>query len=142
MDAWIRYYPIDVFPALWQKIEALVNQGQIIAPDEVYREIERKDDELFRWAKTRKTMFKPLDEATQVTVKEILGKFPRLVDTRKDRSRADPFVIALAKTSGSILVTGEHGGTPEKPKIPTVCHALNIRPMNILQLIRSQGWAF
>ena len=31
--------------------------------------------------------------------------FPRLVGAMKDRNRADPFVIALAKLKGAIVVT-------------------------------------
>jgi hypothetical protein len=38
---------------------------------------------------------------------EILAKFPQLVNTRRSRSVADPFVIALARVQGLAVVTAE-----------------------------------
>jgi hypothetical protein len=35
-------FPRSVFPAVWEKIEELVEQERIIAPDEVLREIKRE----------------------------------------------------------------------------------------------------
>jgi hypothetical protein len=40
-----------------------------------------------------------IDDDVQEIVKEILRDHPRLVDTVKGRSGADPFVIALAETT-------------------------------------------
>jgi hypothetical protein len=45
-----------------------------------------------------------LDEAVQLEVKEILAKHPRLVMEKKQRYAADPFVIALAKLKGLVVV--------------------------------------
>lgn len=47
----------------------------------------------------------------------VLGKYPRLVDTRCGRDGADPFVMACALTGSPIhtVVPQEQGGTLEKP---------------------------
>ena len=58
-------------------------------------------------------MFVPLGEEVQLATQEILTQFPRLVGTMKDRNRADPFVIALAKVKAAIVVTGEKVAEPE-----------------------------
>ena len=55
IDLWRRHYPPDVFQTLWEKdIEALIFQGEIIAPQEVFNELKQKDDELFKWVKKHK----------------------------------------------------------------------------------------
>lgn len=60
----------------------------------------------------------------------------------KNRNGADPFVIATALVNGFTVVTEELGGSPTKPKIPSVCTALGVRCINVLQFIREQGWSF
>jgi hypothetical protein len=67
--------------------------------------LEKKDDELFDWCQGRKeTLVRELDDETQGIVKEILRDHPRLVDTVKGRSGADPFVIALAETTTPFML--------------------------------------
>ena len=81
-----------------------------------------------------------MDTAIQVAVAAILANHQRLVDTRKNRSQADPFVIALAQLHGFAVVTGERPtGRPDRPHIPDVCTALNIRCISLLELFREQG---
>src|SRR5687767_1282558 len=96
LDGWRRNYPKDVFQTLWTRIEELVDSGEIIASEEVYVEIAKKDDDLHEWIQARKTMLVAPEESIQIRVGELLAKYPRLVDTLKGRSQADPFVIATA----------------------------------------------
>ena len=105
--------------------------------------LKRKDDDVFNWAKNHREMFVPIDEGIQSTVTEILRDFEKLVDTRKNRSFADPFVIALAILNGGTVVSGERGtGSRDRPKIPDVCREWKIPCINLLQLIRREGWSF
>jgi hypothetical protein len=46
LDGWTRNYPPDVFRTLWDRIEELVDAGEIIASEEVYVELAKKDDDL------------------------------------------------------------------------------------------------
>jgi hypothetical protein len=143
MDGWIRYYSKDVFPRVWQRIDELIDGKMLIGSREVLLELQRKEDELTAWARDREDMFIPIDTEIQVALQEILRRFPRLVDTRRDRSGADPWVIALAKSHNCSVVTGEKpSGTQEKPNIPDVCEALEIPCLNLLQMFREQKWAF
>lgn len=143
LDAWVRWYPPDVFPSFWLKIEELVDSGRIIASDEVLVELERREDDLYKWAKDRRQMFLPLDEDIQIAAGKILEQFPRLVDTRRERSQADPFVIAVAMLHKRIVITGEKpSGTPEKPRIPNVCKHFGVEYMGVVQLIRQEKWSF
>jgi hypothetical protein len=137
-------YPIALFPSLWEKFDRLISESQMIAPEEVLFELEKKEDGLFGWAKDRPQLFRPLNAEVQNAVREILANFPKLVDSRKDRSRADPFVIALAMvTENGVVVTGEkNSGVPDKPRIPNVCEYFGIPYLRTLELIQRQGWKF
>lgn len=141
LDAWVRYYPIDVFPTIWSYMDTAASRGEILVIDEVVRELERKDDEICKWVKQHSAMIVPIDDAVQGLVTEIMSKFPRLVDTKKNRSGCDPWVIALAKLGDLTVVTGEKAtGRLEKPKIPDVCKALDVRCVEIVDFFRVQGW--
>ena len=144
LEAAVRSYPMDVFPTLWEHLDEMIAQGELLSPDEVLEELKKKDDALFAWAGQRPMLFYPLDSPLQLVVRdEILATFPRLVDSKKNRSQADPFVVGLAKMTGRIVVTSEkHSGTVENPKIPNVCDHFRIRCISLLQLIRDQGWNF
>jgi Domain of unknown function (DUF4411) len=136
LDGWHRYYPRDVFPSLWQNLEERVTGCDIIASEEVYVEVQKKDDDLHEWMKQREFMLIPANESIQRRVAEVLGTYPRLVDTLKGRSQADPFVIATAVETGSVVVTGESIGTATRPRIPFVCQQLGIRCLTFLDMIR------
>ncbi len=143
LDGWRRYYPPDVFPPLWQKLAELIQAGRLRSPDEVREELKKKDDEVWRWARGQAGLFVPLDDDIQSVTVAILAEFPKLVDTRRGRGQADPFVIAHARVNGNIVITGERRpGTRKKPTIPYVCRRFNVRFLDLLGLMREQEWTF
>lgn len=136
-----RIYPPDVFPTIWIQMESAAKGGVVFAVDEVYRELEKKDDGAFQWLKARRAMIVALDTEIQQLVAAVLTAHPRLVDTRKNRSSGDPFVIGLAQARGLTVVTGERAsGVIAKPNIPDVCMALGIQCVNVLSMFRNEGW--
>jgi len=137
LDGWERHYPPDVFPTLWAQIDVSIAAGEIFSSEEVYVELQKKADELHDWVKDRKQMLVPLSEEIQLIAVDLLREFPRLVDTLRGRSKADPFVIATAIDRRASVVTGEPvTGRMNKPRIPDVCHVKGIRCINFLQMIR------
>jgi hypothetical protein len=144
LDGWVRYYPPDAFPGLWVRIEKLIEDGDLRATEEVLHELEVKDDDVYAWAKERKDgLSVPIDDRIQPAVAAILEDFEKLLDTRKNRSAADPFVIALAQIEGCMVVTGEGTtGNLNRPNIPDVCSGLGVPCISLLQLIRREGWRF
>jgi hypothetical protein len=136
-----RYYPADVFQSIWNQMDKAADDGTIAVVDEVYRELEKKDDSAFQWLKKHRKIVVDLDESIQAAVTEILAKHPRLVDTRKSRSAGDPFVIALAHVHKVSVVTGERpSNVLAKPNIPDVCRALGIPCIGVLDLFRNERW--
>jgi hypothetical protein len=105
VHAWRRAYRPKNFGFVCNGFDSLIKEKRLCASIEVYLELEKKDDELFDWCKGRKeTLVRELDDETQGIVKEILRDHPRLVDTVKGRSGADPFVIALAETTTPFML--------------------------------------
>jgi hypothetical protein len=143
IDAWERHYPIESFPGVWERLAGLVTADRLIAPEEVRHELEKKSDGAIRWARKQKGLFVPMDTAIQTEVGAILSQHPRIVDSKKGRHTADPFVIALAKLRAAAVVTQEDlTGKIEVPKIPDVCRALRIDCMKLLSVIRAEKWVF
>lgn len=143
LDGWARYYPPDVFPGLWEHLDELIGEGRLIATEEVLHELERKDDAASAWAKVRPQLFVPIDADIQAAVTAILEQFEKLVDTRANRSAADPFVIALAQIKHCAVVTGEKATKNlDRPNIPDVCQELKLPCLSLLQLIRTEKWVF
>lgn len=140
LDGWLRDYPPDVFPSLWERLASCVDEGLLVCSEEVYVELEKKDDGIHDWLKERKKVVVLLDENIQRIASELLESHPRLVDTHRNRSQADPFVIATAIHLGAVVVTGETKGKLDSPKIPDVCAAREVPCISFLQMLRELNW--
>ena len=144
VHAYQRSYPPDILPDLWDKrFDELIDTGRLIAPFDVLEELKQKHDDLYEWAKLRPNMFFEID-TYQNELSSVMRDFPRLVDTKKGKSGADPMVIALAasKNPRFTVVTEESFGSARSPKIPFVSDQLDLRCINVLQLLRDQAWKF
>ncbi len=147
LDAWARYYPHDTFPSFWERFKLLAISGSGVAVELIEHEISKKDDGCHKWFKQNNLneFFIELTNAVQAEVSAILQNpnYQRLVEERKGTYGADPFVIALAKVENLIVVTGEKAtNNIAKPKIPDVCNDMGIECINILDLMRREGWRF
>ena len=145
VHGWHRAYPPKRFPGLWARINALIDEGRLVASIEVFNELEKKDDELRAWAKDRKAaLFREIDDDVQGAVVHVMAAYPKLVDTGKGKSGGDPFVIAQALAGDPVLtvVTQEQGGSADKPRIPFVCQAEGVPCINLLALIEAEDWTF
>lgn len=146
VDGWRDFYPPDVFPALWQDIEDLIDSGNLISCEEVKREISKGDD-LETWAFKRLQMFVPLDAAIQLALSSILShpEHSKLVKPNAIETDADPFVIATAQVKNSTVISSEKfqfDYSPRRTKIPNVCRDLGVRHLSFLEFIREQGWIY
>ena len=145
--AWAERYPERHFAPFWKRMETAFKSGLILMSREVFREIERKDEDLLGWIKNCGVEAIEIGAEVMAEVKVIMANYPKLVDTRTGKSGADPFVIALARSNSPKLtvVTEEaRGGTKDRPKIPFVCEQSDIAVSctNLLGLIKAEDWRF
>lgn len=142
IHGWRRIYRPKNFGFVWDRLEVLIEEDRFKASVEVYNDLEKKDDELFKWCKERKDkLVVDIDENIQAHVARIMRVYPRLVDTVKGRSGSDPFVIALAASTNPTMtvVTEESVG---KVRIPDVCNAEKIGYCGLADLIERENWTF
>jgi len=121
----------------------MIVAGDIRSVDEVRNELARRDDAIHDWAKSQTDLFVPLAADVQLAAREVLTAHPRLVGTGGGRNIADPFVIALARARGGVVVTEETlSGNIGKPRIPDVCGAMGVAWLNLVQFVQEQAWTF
>jgi hypothetical protein len=142
IDLWRRRYPRDVFRTLWDNVDKMIQAGQITAPQEVLHELEKQHDDLCAWAKKQK-FFLNLDAEQVKWVKDIMARFPSLIDPKSTGPDADPFVIALAISKGWSVISSENpAGRGQRKKIPDVCPHYGVNCLSLLNFFRDKHWIF
>jgi hypothetical protein len=147
MDWQARYYPLDVFESLQARIEALIADGRCLAVDLVREEIAAVGTPgLQAWAAAHKAAFAPLAADVQAVGAAIEANYPDLMDPKGVYESADAYVIALARLHKDGIVVSQETSAAEKrnPKkahyIPDVCRELGVPCINLLGLMRREGW--
>src|SRR6202035_5520128 len=79
----LKHYPRDLFDPLWAFIEELIGEQRLFAPNEVLRELSKRDDDIYKWARTQKAAFVELDGDQGSVLTEVLGRFPALAEAMK-----------------------------------------------------------
>ena len=148
IQAWQKYYSPKICPNYWDILNHLGQNNKIFLPQMVYEEITRTDDDLAKWLKSSSIPQIKIDEQVANCLKSIYAANPshiQLVDNTKQRSLADPWVIAHAMNEGAVIVTKEEKVTAlnsTKVKIPNVCENMGIRYINDFEFIQEMGLRF
>lgn len=141
IDAGERYYPIDIFPAFWDRLDTLIQAGRLKAPQTLIDELEAKDDAWREWVYSRKdTMIWPIDDAIQTAMTQVMPIYAATV-TNLNSIKGDPFFIAAAIAKNSTLITSEKT-IRGNIKIPRICDQLGVKWSPMLDVVRSEGWRF
>ncbi len=145
MDWHARHYPTDVFVSLIGRIDSLIEAGRLATPELVHEELDSVGTgELSAWAEARPSIWIPNADVLAAAV-SIQARFPGLLDPKAEYEEADAYVIALAQLHDGVVVTSE---TPAADKrrprralfVPDVCRELGIPCINLLGLMRREGW--
>lgn len=140
---WREVYFPKIFPSLWKEIGILIDKRILISSMWVYRELHKKSDEIFEWAKIHKIMFENENQTQVNYVRKIMNKFQTLVDREDASTDADPYIIALAMDKNYKLITSETKTFhPTKTKIPEVCNHYNVICLSPTEFIYAQDWKF
>lgn len=135
-----RTYPRPAFDAVWRLVESVADDGRLLSVVEVLIELNAQDDEVAVWANARQELFLPLTEDIQAKAREILASHPTLLDIKRKKSSADPFLIAAAIIRSATVVTQEkRSGGPPSVKIPDVCAVYGVPCVNLLRVLQAEG---
>ena len=147
-----RKNPMDIYESVWGRLETLIGQGFLISPEEVKHEVVFADDDIAKWASRNSGMFMSLNGSQMKKMFEIVGDFPGLAQSQKERPEADPFVIALAlvKDPSPTLVTigarrvvvTEERLRGNRTCIPLACQRYGVKCISIFDMFRAEGWKF
>lgn len=147
IEAWQKYYSPVLCPDYWKVLDDLGSEGRIFICQEVYEEIVKTEDHLSLWLKRSNIPVRKANELVIESLKKIY-KTPahtKLVDNTKNRSLADPWVIAHAMDSNSVVVTKEEKVTQAnstKVKIPNVCDNVGVRWINDFEFAQELNFRF
>ena len=135
----LKRYPIDVFPSVWQKIEAMAKSSDLISHFEVHNEITSGKDEIADWGKSHRKIFKDVDGCQLNEIKNVEAKYDAdawAKEINKTGPWADPWLIALAICEQTMVVTEESN----KPnKIPFVADLLGVKCLKLIDFFRTIG---
>jgi hypothetical protein len=139
MPPWKKdIYRRDVFPTLWEKLENMITSGEIISPMEVYKEIKVGQDEIYKWCKKNKKMFKDIDDCQIQKFQDVKKQYDKNYwDTENSKPIwADPWVIALSICEEAIIIADEKN---KSNKIPFVSAKFKIKVLTLLDFFKEIG---
>jgi len=148
IQAWQKYYSPKYCPSYWEVLNDLGNEGKIFIPSMVYDEIMKTDDDLSDWLKASNITVKPITSDITQILTSIYAADPShkfLVDNKKGRSLADPWVIAHAIGEHATVVTKEEKVTAlnsRKIKIPNVCENMGVDWITDYKMVEKLGLKF
>ena len=148
IEAWRKYYSPKFCPDYWDILNTLGADDKIYMPQIVYEEITRTEDELSAWLKKSKIKAHEIKEPVTECLKQIYAADPAhklLVDSKKYRSLADPWVIAHALSDNACVVTKEEkitASNKDKIRIPNVCENMSVRCINDFQFVEEMNIKF
>ena len=136
-----------LFPSLWVKFDALVDNGQITSTREALHEInDGPEDAAWEWATAHPEVFTTptAEEGAFCCAHFRHTAFPanhRAQQAAERRASRDAFVIAKAFVVQGTAVTME-GLKPNAAKIPNICQHFRIPCMSLEEFMEAEGWRF
>ena len=136
---------MDFCPAFWDWLEQQYALGVIGSVDMIYRELHDGDDELAEWVSERRHHFIANDDTqtqehfAQIVSNVMAGNY-NPANREQFLDKADPWLIAKAKTLGATVVTHERlvdDPKNRKVKIPNICKEFGVSCIDIYELLRT-----
>ncbi len=145
IEAHRRYYPLHRIPEFWKWLSAMGERGLVKIPPEIVDEIVLPQlaapDPLATWLQERPSL-QLQEEVSDDLLRQVIraGYGVNLSDDAFHEIGADPYLVAhgLADAGSRVIVTNEQskpGRQGANRHIPDVCQAVNIRCINLFQLI-------
>lgn len=142
-----KSYYRDRFPTLWERFDAIVEDGRLVSTREVMREIEDGPiASLIDWCKAHEDVFTVPTSDEGAFVAKVFGvaHFLQIIEQTKllrGGRNADPFVIAKAAVVEGTVVTLE-SLKPNAARIPNICKHFDIGCMSLEEFMEAEDWSF
>lgn len=136
-----HHYYLDTMAGVWTLVEASIDDGRVVVPREVYRELLVQDDEMTALVRRHEVAIAEPTERVQRRAGELQEMFPK----PGLRDLADPFIMAEAEARDFTVVTYEGitfaGERAKKAddKLPALCEQVGIGCCTLAQALRDLG---
>jgi hypothetical protein len=150
-----KYYLRKHFVTFWNNFDKLISNDQIKSPEEVFIEIKRKDDNLYRWMEKNKArIYAKATSYSSKKVSEMVIRFRSMCKPNALKTKADPYVIACALDIrdgdqvkmypvSPVVVTEESPGEKNnEQKIPDACNFYKMEWISVPIIIQENNWFF
>jgi hypothetical protein len=140
-SAWLNIDERPDADGAWVLVIALIKEQRIVAPAEVIDEIKLNDDawaRLHQFEAMLKGAIRTGDQYLLLAGRIALAH-PGISGLRSRRTKADPFVIALAELERFTVVTNETTTHRPNRKIPTVCDKRKVLWMPLAQMLAEES---
>lgn len=144
-----QYYGMDICPAYWNWLDQQFLLGEVGSVDMIGQELKDGSDDLAEWVKDRPEHFISNDDEE---CQEVFANIVQMVMTGNYNAgnrnnflaKADPWIIAKAKTIGATVVTHEAIIDPRarKVKVPNICQKFGVPCVDTFQFLRSLNARF
>lgn len=143
IEAKNRYYDMEFCPAYWDWLDQQFAKGIAASIDMIGHELKDGNDDLAEWVKARAAQFMSNDDdATQNVFSEIvhfvMSRDFNLANRDQFLAKADPWLIAKAKTIGATVVSHEStlNEGSKKVKVPNICRQFDVRCIDTFTFLR------
>jgi len=125
--------------SVWALIVTLIGQGRIIACSQVLQELRSNSFYLFRIHPYEDALLagdrKNDDLEYLAHVGRITQTYPAMCGARGPKTKADPYVVALAELDNYVVVADETCTHRPNRKIPGVCKQRKIRVLTLAEFV-------
>ena len=147
VEAHRRVYPPDRYGDFWSFLAKQISEGSICAPQQVYEEILKgeDDDRLRRFTISRRTELCILPTRTVQIGYRIIADYIKATypyHQWSDFLGTDAWVIAFAMKIGGTVITAESKIRRKKIKIPEICEKFVVNCKNIDWMVQHFGVTF
>ena len=135
----LKPYRKDIFPTIWERLEVMINNEEIISPLQAYDEIKIGKDEIHSWCKKHKKMFKDINQCQMQKIQDVKKYYENIYwrnEINKTVPWADPWIIALSICEDAIIVSDEKNAPN---KIPFIASAFGIKCLKLLDFFKEIG---
>lgn len=143
LRTFFRFYYRKVTPELYDNLDKMIKNNELISVKEVYNEMERqhqKDSDILKELKNIKHIFLEPTNEEEINIVQDIYKNINFRNNIKEknilngRPVADAFLVAKAKIENAVLITSEKF-SPNAAKIPNMCEKYDVKYINYEQFL-------